>query len=365
MTANSLVENLKLHKALQVTGIVFNNTVAQQAIAILGQEKQNFPAPLYVIEDQVVPANSPEVSEAQQQMAAFAQVQDCPYIYGQAMASRYLLEQGTKAGEVYISGDADIAMVGAVGALGVAVSAEQLAQVAKSGFLELPDCRLLPVELTGKLAETADLRDVAKYLVEELEGKVDRNTVLVFTEDNLSLEDKMFLCGWTQKLGVLSALFACDEECATLAKGEGTLVSFSLPCQGVRHLGSIDEQPVTAVFIGGAYGGSLEAIKAVAEALQGKKVAYKVRLSVAPASAAIYVAAANAGYLTTILQAEGLVLNQCAAPPVQARIGKGEVMVTNDIHDEQDYAGEGGIIYAVSTQEAIAAALTGKIGGEQ
>ena len=73
--------------------------------------------------------------------------------------------------------------------------------------------------------------------------------------------------------------------------------------------------------------------------LKGRKFAYGLRLIVAPADADTYIKAATAGYLTDVLEAGGLVINHCGSPEVQGRIGKTEVMVSNDLENKPGYAG--------------------------
>lgn len=339
---------------MKVDYFALNNAEAQRAVEAIVAENQQLAAPekVFVIEDQVVPANSPEVSEAQQKMAAFARNYGTEYCYGQAFASHYLADAVLQGGEVVVSADKDILMVGAVGALGIALSAAGLAEALTKGELELADVQTYGIKIVGKLAEQADIGDAARKLVGELQVLPSNAIIEFYTEVALSLSEKMILCGYCQKLGALSARFVekLDKADYVLDLGEAKSASLNMT--------------VNAVFIGGAYGGTLEAIKKTAELVAGKEMADKVRLSVAPASAKIYIEAANAGYIETIINAGGLVLNQCALPPVQARIGAGEVMLSNDIHAEQDYAGEGGIIYVTSTEMAVKAALAGRIGGE-
>lgn len=339
---------------MKVDYFVLNNTEAQRAVKAIVAENQQLAAPekVFVIEDQVVPANSPEVSEAQQKMAVFARTYGTEYCYGQAFASQYLVDEVLKGGEAVASADKDIIMVGAVGATGLVLSADKLKEALVKGSVDLEAEHAFGIKIIGQLKAEVDIRTAARQLIKDLQT-VPKNTIIEFyAEAALTLSEKMILCGYCQKLGALSARFVAEQ-----AK-----VDYVLDLSEV-NVDSINTT-VNAVFVGGAYGGSLEAIKKTAELVANKEIADKVRLSVAPASAKIYIEAANAGYLETIVNAGGLVLNQCALPPVQARIGAGEVMLSNDIHDEQDYAGEGGKIYLSSTQAAVKSALAGRIGGE-
>ena len=88
-----------------------------------------------------------------------------------------------------------------------------------------------------------------------------------------------------------------------------------------------------------------------------------MRLIVAPADADTYIKAATAGYLTDVLEAGGLVINHCGSPEVQGRIGKTEVMVSNDLENKPGYAGfETSKTYLTSTKAAVEAALLGTLG---
>lgn len=339
---------------MKIDYFVLNNAEAQKAAENIINKNLSLAMPhkVFVIEDQIVPANSPEVSEAQQKMAVFARTYGTEYCYGQAFASQYLVDEVLKGGEAVASADKDIIMVGAVGAIGIALSADELTEALAKCSVDIETVSNFSVKVVGQLKDEADIRTAARKLICDVQN-LAKNTIVEFSVDSaLSLSDKMILCGYCQKLGVLSARFVAEQ-----AKTDYVL---DLSAVEVECLNTT----VNAVFIGGAYGGSLEAIKKTAELVANKEIADKVRLSVAPASAKIYIEAANTGYLETIVNAGGLVLNQCALPPVQARIGAGEVMLSNDIHDEQDYAGEGGKIYLSSTQAAVKSALAGRIGGE-
>lgn len=339
---------------MKIDCFVLNNAEAQKVAENIAAKNMQLALPdkVFVIEDQIVPANSPEVSEAQQKMAAFARNYGTEYIYGKAFASHYLVEEVIKGGEVVVSADKDILMVGAVGATGFVLSVDELVEALAKGTVDVEAKQNFSIKIIGKLKAEADITTAARKLIKALQA-VPNNTVIEFyAEAALTLSEKMILCGYCQKLGALSAIFVAEQ-----AKTDYVL-----------DLGAVETErlntTINVVFIGGAYGGNLEAVQKTAELVAGQEIADKVRLSVAPASAKIYIEAANAGYIDAIINAGGLVLNQCALPPVQARIGAGDVMLSNDIYDEQNYAGEGGKIYLTSTEMAVKAALVGRIGGE-
>jgi len=361
--------------------ILLNNTISLQAVEQWEQQEADLidSKKIYVIQDQVIPPNSEESSAAQQKLAAFAKQQQTNYFYGSTMASHYLTNEIVRAGDIVAANDADIFMVGAKGALGLVLSAAEMTEALKNGsmavsglekgaegFAFTKESKVLEVEVIGALASDLDMRSAGIALMELAKDKIDKDTIVVFLDKTgwLALEARMLLCGWCQRLGVQGALFLTKP-----VAEEAVAAAITLDLDKVQRgyakpqelaLGG---QEVVAVYIGGSHGGFLEDIKLVAELVKGKQLAPKVRLSIAPASSEVYYLAATAGYLTTIMQAGGLILNQCALPPVQARIGAGEILVSNDIHNEENYAGKDGLVVLTDTRTAVAIALAGGFEG--
>ena len=128
----------------------------------------------------------------------------------------------------------------------------------------------------------------------------------------------------------------------------------------------MEPEKVNVVFIGGSTGGTFDKIERLAQAVKGKKIAYGLRLTVSPASIDVYSQIAAKGYIGDIMDAGGLVLNQCADPEIQGRVGMGETMVSNDWKNMPGYAGyEDSQTILTDTTTAIQAALTGQIGKKE
>ena len=348
---------------------LINSIDALEAIRLLkdkGQKPGN-PNKVYVWQDNIIPPNSPKVSKEQQQLAEFAKDYNVNYLYGAGMSTHLLLNNYVSSGQAVASMNRDIFQVGAKGVLGICLGANEFAAALSQGWIKIAKQRFFTVALQGTLAAGTDMRDAARNLLNILKNKVDNTTILVFRDcsHKLSLENKMILCCWMKKINVLSALFIENE-------GFDPEYVFSLASSKSSFAGKdntdireLPEQKVSAVFIGGVCGGFLKDIAMTAEAFETAKVAYGVRLTVAPATADIYTKAANHGYLTAIIEAGGLVINQCGTPQVQGKISPEEILVSNDIYNAPSYAGtDCGQIYLSSTAQAIKAALTGKVGGD-
>lgn len=322
------------------------------------------PEKVRIIIDRAVPPHSPEVSLKQRELMDFARETEISFSYGKGMAV-YLLKKEWQAETLFLGCDPDIYMAGGPGAIGLCLSAEEMAEALTKSSWKVEQGPMVTVQVTGHLPKGVSISDGARDLLSRWKGKWPAGGVLAFLDDYSDLTDEewMVLCGAMQKLPIrtVARLIHGWKEAPTDVL-DLSQVKPSLDVGQGHIVNEMPRQAVKAVFIGGAYGGSLADVAKAAALLKGKKVAYGVRLSVAPASAEVYAKAADAGYLTDIMEAGGLVLNQCAAAPEQGRIGAGEVLISNDIHNEEGYAGEKGIIYLASTETAVQAAVSGQIG---
>ena len=68
-------------------------------------------------------------------------------------------------------------------------------------------------------------------------------------------------------------------------------------CTEIKPLSELSVVKIKSVFIGGTTGGTLKELAQAASMLKGRKIAYGLRLIVAPADADTYIKAATAGYL--------------------------------------------------------------------
>lgn len=393
MDADRLLEAKKDSGGFAVDCYVINDGAALQAVremrgkggAVLEPEK------VLVVIDRTVPSNSPECSMEQRELMEFARDMGLEFCYGTGMCG-HLLRQRLKKGGLAVGCDPLVAMAGADGALGICLEPEGLAEALTTGRVRLDGegagkpafvAKVLPVRLTGNLPAGVLAMDAALELVRALTPAAISGRIVELAGGRALPEaDRMVFCAVAAAAGARAALFGGEDERED-ACGLGDDVR-TLDLSRVRPMtalpGGFDRicalqeagentdanRPVkvSSVFIGGGAGGNLEDIRRVADAVRGKKVAYGLRLSVAPATADIYIEAADRGYLTDIMEAGGLVLNQCASPAVQSRIGEGEYMVSNDLYNGAGYAGSlGEGIYLASTSTAAACALTGVLKG--
>ena len=371
MYADRLLEAKKDSGGFSVDCYVINDGAALKAVRRMRERKSAVldPGKVLAVVDQTVPSNSPKCSMEQRELMEFARDMGLEFSYGTGMCGHLLLDRMQRGG-LAVGCDPLIAMAGARGALGICLEPGELAEALESGRVRLGGLgmgaeaargeaapggdfagnttlasRILAVRLAGKLPAGVQAMDAALALVRELTPAALSGWIVEFAGGReLSEADRMVLCAVAAAAGARSAIFGeGDEGEAGIETAAGACVH-TLDLSRVRPMAALPggfarisdlaevrnhpaaSQPlkVSSVFVGGAAGGNLEDIRQVAEAVRGKKVAYGLRLSVAPATADIYIEAADRGYLTDIMEAGGLVLNQCASPAVQSRIGEGE-----------------------------------------
>ena len=329
-----------------------------------------------VVIDQIVPPNSPKVSALHKALREKAEKEGLDFYYGKGMCAELLANGLLKADESAVVCDKAAGAAGAVGAKVFLADAVQLKQVLETGELsqersaEDYESKKNVVKTTGNLPEGLSAKDLALSLVKELGAENLAGKLLSLTGDTLEdmeLSEKMVLCGVLEKAGATAVTVEkeAEEKTDVVFDAAQTKELTAFP-GGYKEFAALEELPVTdvkSVFIGGTTGGNLKDLETVSSMLKGRKIAYGLRLVVAPSDADTYIKAATAGYITDILEAGGIVINHCGNPEVQGRIGKTEVMVSNDLENKPGYAGfDTSKTYLTSTKAAVEAALLGTLG---
>ncbi len=372
-------------KELTVDRFVLDDTTESAVYAGL---KEVSAGKIDIIFDRIVPPNSEKAALKQKELMAFSEANQIPLFLGRGTTAWILSETEEtlqadfenapgrrllQAGDVVLGLTEEVAGAGAVGALGLTVTPKEMQQALATGKFRVPAVETLAVQVradrTDRKYKAPYVKDAALAFLQQLEKQgvtLAQKRVLLGTEEPLSQDAQVQLLVTLKKAGVYAVLFTAEslpETALVLDLAERGAYSATNGYAAVQALSRVPRTEIKTVFLGGACGGGIDELRLVAELLKGRKVAFGKRLSVAPATAAVYVQAADEGLITAIMEAGGLVLNQCARPEIQARIGHGEIMVTNDLENADGYAGfADSRVYVMSTEKAVEAAVSGTMG---
>lgn len=403
--------------------IINDNSAGQLAVEL--QPDRSGGAMIGVLADQTVPANSPKASSEQKKLREWAKGNQIPFAYGRVVTGA-LTAGDDSAGFGWKIGPGDLVAAtvpevygaGGCGAAGLCLGAEEFACALKGGslperkYLDNPEAQFKKITVCGTLKDGVMVSDAAEAACRSLRNLEHKELTVLLAGgpamDDFSREERAVFCQRLGRMGFMTVTYvgqndgagdnAADdgrkeEACRSGVEFQTTgwprnlkdiwNRSEPLCCLDLETViqvmapadlatapvtpvtAPVDPQAVACVYIGGM-GGFLSDIRLAAEMLAGNHIAEGVRLLLSPASADIYCEAADAGYLAVIMEAGGMILNQCAGPAVQGRIGENEVMVSNDCHDEIGYAGpESSRVILVSTRTAVSCALTGRMGKEK
>lgn len=314
--------------------------------------------PIQYIVDQAVPPNSEEISANHKRIISFCRNKNIDLKYGTTTLGKFLVDFA-KSKKIYVATSPDVAVVGGKGSLGINLLGKNINQIISAGKVLMKNISSITINLI--VDEVIEDREIALQILKEKREKIIGNIVyLVDINHNIPEQSRCYICGWLARFGALSTVFIDQAENVVDEIRIENKKLLMLP--GVEH--SIDdekyfgEQIINAVFIGGTYGGRLKDIKKVTTLLKNQCIKKHVRFTVAPDSTKSYIAAIEAGYIETILSSGGMVLNQCALPPAQARLGDKEIMISSDVINDDGYAGgKDAHIYLGSVKLAVESAI--------
>lgn len=355
---------------------------------------ENFPSgKTDIVFDRIVPPNSAEASARQKALMAFSKANRIPLFMARANTAWLLSETEQtlhadfenapgrtllQKGDVVLGLTDEVVGAGAVGALGLAVTAEEMRQALITGTYTLGQKETLCVQVlaaNGKKQPyaNAQIKDCVLAFLQQLSEKQIslQQTIVVLGGDieDLGQEERVQILLQLKESGACAAVFDAEADLShavPLSLSEDGHYCAENGYGNIQDLKQLPKTEIKAVFLGGSCGGGITQLRLAASLLQGRKVAYGKRLSVSPATAAIYVQAANEGLITTIMEAGGLVLNQFTRPEIQARVGKNEIMVSNDLDNENGYAGDSSSrTFVTGTEKAVMAAIDGFLGEKE
>jgi aconitate hydratase len=304
-------------------------------------------------------------------------------------------ENFTAPGKTLLGADSHTPTAGGVGCLGIGTGGLDVATAMGGApyYLEVPE--IVDVRLEGELGEWATAKDVILELLGRLSVKGGVGKVFEYTGpgvETLSAHERTVITNMGTELGATTSVFPSDErtrefferlgrpeDFVALAPDEDAeyddelvvdlsdiepLVSCPSMPDNVAPVREVAGTDVDQVLVGSCTNGAYEDILPVAKMLQGREVAKRTEVIVAPASKQASEMLARDG-LTAELMAAGVNVSEATCG---ACIGAGHVPASDSVSVRtfnRNFEGRSGMeddaVYLCSPEVAAATALAGEL----
>jgi 3-isopropylmalate/(R)-2-methylmalate dehydratase large subunit len=306
-----------------------------------------------------------------------------------------MLDKGFVApGELVLVADSHTTIYGGVNCGGTGVGEQELAWVLAKGSLWFMVPPAVKMNVSGRLGVGVMGKDVFLKVSGDYGVEVGSYKSMEWSGDAISamsLDGRICIANQSVELGAKFSLFECDQKVldfvtprarrpftpvAPDADAEyesvieidgGKIVPLVAQPHGFEVVKPADQYEnvlINEAIVGGCANGRLEDIAMAAKILKGRKVHHDVRCIIGPASWEIYMAAMNAGYLQTLIEAECLVVHPHCGPctGVMGTLAPGEVCITSTSRNFKGRMGSPeAFIYLASPATVAASAVTGHI----
>ncbi len=363
---------------IKVDWCLVNDASAHHSIDLLGDQAEIFDrSKVAVVLDHDTPSGSEAVSVIQRKLINFARKHDIVFHQGEGVGYQLMLDHYVRSGQIVAGCGEHTAVFGAVGAIGIQVTPEKLAEVLKTGVLDFPMPETLKIALTGVLPSGVLSKDIILSILRKVGADSLTGKLIEFTGSALqalTLNDRITICNLAGRTGAVAAIM--DLTAVASEAVEAAAYQFDLAevqpmivqpdnFNVILPVGQNKPEKVNEVFIGGCSGGRIEDLRIAAAIVRNRKVASGVRLMVAPVTAGVYVQALQEGLITDFIDAGAVVMNQgCSVcwGKSQGILDTEEVLVSAGSYNCKGWAGSPAAkIYITSSATAATSALTGVI----
>ena len=347
--------------------------------------------------DHAAPSPNSGLSNDHQLLRDFARQTGCLiYNVGEGICHQIVAESLARPGDVIIGADSHTVTAGGLGAFATGMGSTDTAIAFALGKTWLQVPRSIKIAVSGNFPEGAGAKDLILHLIGQIGADGATYQALEFsgdTVDSMSMSQRFTIANMAVEAGAKAGLFAADKTTQDYlaAQGRGNHYQPVFPDADATYEQTINidvanleptvSQPHTVdnialakelkgskiqqVFIGTCTNGRLEDLAVAANILKGKKCHPETRLLVAPASRQIMLAAIQAGYIQTLIEAGAAILPPGCGPCIglhQGVLGDGESCLSTA---NRNFKGRMGnpeaFIYLGSPATAAATAINGEI----
>ena len=318
------------------------------------------------------------------------------YDVGRGVCHQVLAEEGfALPGALVLGSDSHTPTAGAFGAFAAGIGRSEMAAIMATARIWLRVPESLKILVHGQLRQGVTSKDLALHVIGDLgaDGGLYQS-VEWFGEGvaALDMEARMVIPNMMAEMGAKNSYIPPDEVTFAWLEGRarapfeplypdpdaeyarvveydaGTIEPVVARPHTVDNVAPVREVAGTRIdqaFLGTCTNGRLSDLGAAARVLEGRRVAPGVRLIVIPASSEVYLAALDAGYLRTFVEAGAVIESPGCGPCMGNHMGvpaEGEVSISTA---NRNFRGRMGTkesqIYLASPLVVAASAVAGKI----
>jgi len=346
--------------------------------------------------DCVVPAKNIPYANNQQICRDFAKAQGIRlFDVDMGIGTHVLMEQGlVLPGLIAVGTDSHMNILGAIGAFGQGMGDQDIAFAFTTGktWFEVPET--VRVDIEGTFSPPASGKDLTLAILKVLKTEKALGKCIEFygeVAERLSLSARITLASMATEMGAIAIMLPPSDEviefCTERSKGKefstlnadddaeyadrigidiGNLKpQVSLPGRpdNVKAVAELAGTRIDSVFFGSCTNGRFEDFLAVANILNGRRVASAVMAKAVPATREVYGELLQSGVLKTLFEAGVIVSNAgcggCASGQI-GMTGRGELQISTS---NRNFAGKQGAgeTYLASPATAAASAIAGEI----
>lgn len=347
--------------------------------------------------DHAAPSPNRELSKDHMVLRRFARETGCLiYDVGEGVCHQIVAESLAKPGDVIIGADSHTVTGGGLGAFATGMGSSDVAMAFALGetWFRIPET--IKIIVSGNFTQGVYSKDLVLHLIGQIGADGATYKALEFsgnTVGRMSVSERLTIANMSVEAGAKVGLFPADNitrdylasqgrgdhyqpvfpdaDAAyeqTIAINAGNLeptVSRPHTVDNIALARELKGTKIQQVFIGTCTNGRLEDLAVAADILRGKKRHPETRLIVAPASRQILLAAINAGYIQTLVEAGAIILPPGCGPCLglhQGALGNGESCLSTANRNFQGRMGNPkAFIYLGSPATAAATAITGEI----
>ncbi len=310
--------------------------------------------------------------------------------------SHYIhLERFVQPGQLLVGADSHTSMAGAVGMFAIGAGGLEVA-VAMAGYgLDFVSPRVVGVDLTGKLSERVEAKDIVLELLRRHGVRGGRGKVFEFYGDGvvtLSSSERATICNMIVETGAMTAIFPSDEQTRLWLAEHGReedyralgadagssyddledidlgslqpLVALPPSPGSIKLASELEDVRLVQVCVGSSVNSSYDDLATVASILRSQTVHPDVQLTVTPGSKQILREIIDSGVYQDLIEAGARMLEPVCGPCV--RIGQAPLKGAASLRTfNRNFPGRSGTtgdqVYLCSPATAAASALAGRI----